>query len=320
MMKKSDFVLYRKRDFSDVINATFAFLTSEILPYLKAIVLFCGIPILLTSILAAWFSDDIMGQIFVQIFSGGENIEGMTANPGVLSLLYLTSFLAYFFLIGITYAYLSVYSINGRGGFTSKDIWNEFASQFWPLLAIFILTVFLVAGTGGIGAVVIMIITSLAGTGTLAGLLIFLGTIAFIVLPVIYVMISFSLASMVLFVEKKGIIASFGRSFKLVSGYWWLTFGIVFILLLIVTALSMLFSLPVMVAGFIKGYFAMSGEGGIDNHSVALIVTSVLSGIGQYLVYAILLIGIGVQYFSLREQKDNRDLLQKVSEMAAESN
>lgn len=320
MMEKSDFVLYRKRDFSDVINATFAFITSEILPYLKAITLFCGIPILLTSILAAWFSDDIMGQVFAQILAGGENIEGMSTNPGILSLLYFTSFLAYLFLIGITSAYMSLYSINGRGGFTSMDIWNEFASHFWPLLAIFILTAILVAGTGGIGVVIIMMITALAGTGTLAGLLIFLGSITFIILPVIYVMISFSLTPMVLFVEKRGIVSSFGRSFKLISGFWWLTFGIVFILLLIVTALSMLFSLPVMIAGFIKGYFAMSGEGSGDSHSVALIVTSVLSGLGQYLVYAILLIGVGVQYFSLREQKDNRDLFQKVSEMAAESN
>ncbi len=46
-----------------------------------------------------------------------------------------------------------------------------------------------------------------------------------------------------------------------------------------------------------------------------MIVVSLIGTLGQFIMYPIILIGIGVQYYNLREQKDNDSLLKKVAEM-----
>ena len=67
-----------------------------------------------------------------------------------------------------------------------------------------------------------------------------------------------------------------------------------------------------------QGFVTATGGDPIggENLTFAMILVSLISTLGQFVMYPIILIGIGVQYFNLREQKDNEGLLEKVAEMA----
>ncbi|GAO29209.1 hypothetical protein [Geofilum rubicundum] len=316
-MEKPTVLLKKSRDFSDVINATFAFISQEFKRYGKVMLYYGGIPILLSAIAGAFFSGTEMSRIFNQVGSMENSLEIFGVSYFLkIALVYILSWLVFVFISGLTAAYMHLYTEKGRNGFEVNEVWQVFTSSIGKLMGFYLLTFlgFLVLG-GGISFVIASF--SLVGSGdVVAAVTIFLAIVIFLVL-VIYVSVPLSLGYVIIYSEKRSFGTLFSRMFQLVKGSWWQSFGVIFVLFLIYSLLSSLFSIPIFISSMMQGLVSAT-EGDViggDRFTFTMIVVSLIGTLGQFIMYPIILIGVGVQYYNLREQKDNDSLLQKVAEM-----
>ena len=317
-MEKPTVLLKKSRDFSDVINATFAFISQEFKIYGKVILYYAGIPILLTGIEGAFFSGTEKTRIFSAMAGDINSMDVLGASYFVkMALVYLLSIVVYVFISGLSAAYLHLYTEKGRNGFEINEVWQYFTTYVWRLVGFYLFFFFgvMILG-GGIGAILVSF--SLVGAGGVgAAVAIFLSMLIFFVL-LIYVSVPLSMAYMIIYTEDRSFGALFKRVFELVKDNWWQSFGVMFVLFLIYSIISSLFSIPVFISSIVQGFISASGGDtiGSDNLTFTMIVVSLIGTLGQFLMYPIILVGIGVQYYNLREQKDNEGLLDKVAEMA----
>ena len=280
-MNKPLVELNKKRDFSDVINATFAFIIQEIKRYGKTILYYGGIPILLAGIAGAVFSGAELSNVFSQMSSGEISAHSLGASYQfkVLAVNLLIT-VVYLCLSGLTAAYMVLYSDPSREGFGIADVWLQFKAKFVKQLSFYLL-VFLV-----VAAIAMVFSFIFIGLGIGAG---YGGSRLLVALMVI----------------------------DLIKGSWWQSFAIILVIYLIYSIISSLFSIPVMVSSMVKGFVAASG-GGFDagNLSFTMVLTSLISTLGSLLIYPILIVGVGIQYYNLKEKTDNVGLIERIAQMS----
>lgn len=132
-----------------------------------------------------------------------------------------------------------------------------------------------------------------------------LGTAAgfvLLVLPGIWFVMSMSLVAPVLAIEGTGPLAAMRRSFRLVRGNWWETFGFVLLVGLIGTTASQLVQVLAVPALF------FGGGGGIA-FGLSIVLTVAVQG----LIIAAIAVGITVWYLNLRARADGPFILESVS-------
>lgn len=280
-MKKPEIELKKERDFSDVFNASFAFITQEIKRLFRVVVLYAGVPIILAAIMSAFYTQDSLSSVFFIIDGSAPEEPDM----GLMGLTVLFGLLAQLFIAGLVPAYLGEYEEKGKSGFTADDVWKRFVRH--------------------LGAVI--------GYSLLSFLIIIVGFLLFVI-PGIYLSVPLSFILYVKIIEDRNFSSTFSRSFQLVSSNWWVSFGIILLAYLILAVIGGLFSFPAMIVAGIEGFMVGSGQQeASQSNSLALIITSIIGGLGQYILYPVLYIIIAFQYYNLREQKDRDTLLDKVS-------
>jgi hypothetical protein len=210
----------------------------------------------------------------------------------------------------MTYATINCYIILYVEKQTNKilvsEVWERVRGVFWMYLGTMFLFVVLV-----VGLYIVMLIP--VGLLALAGWpLMLLGSIA-MGSAVIYFLFAVSLTFFIRTYEKKGFFESICRSMKLVSGKWWSTFGLIFLLSLISTICSWLINVPYYIFAATVGMHS-DGEPATPSQSIGI-----LSGIYiavSYLIYIMLQaipnIGIAFQYFNLVELKESRGLMDQI--------
>jgi hypothetical protein len=140
---------------------------------------------------------------------------------------------------------------------------------------------------------------AVAGIGILTGLVV-LGCIAIVTIPVVvWVVIRWAVSLPALFAEGVGPVKALGRSWFLIKGSWWRTFGILLLVSIMVSLIqSALGALFVGIAALIPGL-------GDDLRS-GLVAT--VSTLVSALVGAIAPIAITLLYLDLRVRKEGLDL------------
>ena len=291
-MEKPTVILEKERDFTDLLNATFAFIAQEFKMLFKVIGFYAGIFIIASAIMQSYYTENAFSgiistfrNVFEGVVDGGDEVH-FQPNIPMMFLMYIISLLSNFLICGLTFAYLAVYRDKGRNNFEMKDVWNAFLAKL-PL------------------ALGLSIVTSL---------MIIIGMM-FCFIPGIYLCVPLSFVLIILYAENKDFGESIGRSFKLVSQNWWATFGFLIIVVLIVYMLASIFSVPALVYGIIQGVTIASRETVGDISTIPFVITTVISGLGSGLVTPILYIAVGFQYFNLKEKKDKTSLFQKISEI-----
>lgn len=139
----------------------------------------------------------------------------------------------------------------------------------------------------------------------------------FLVIPGIYLAVAFSLFFVVKVVENTGFSDTASRCLRLTRGKWWSTFGLVFVMLL------MLGLVLTVVGGFVGGIVGGIAGGlglykpGMASSGIELftVIVSSLSGLFNLLIYPPLLIALGFQYFNLVERRDGVGLRNLVSQL-----
>jgi hypothetical protein len=145
-----------------------------------------------------------------------------------------------------------------------------------------------------------------------SGILIFiLLAIAFVfcIIPSIYLGTVFYLIVPIIVIENASFGFAFNKSFRLISDNWWLTFGVIFIIHLIIWVLSVSINLPLTVITSGTEFFT------IKNFPLpAILFVSIVRAMLE-LVYILPAIAISLCYFNLVEEKDSTGLLMRIENL-----
>ena len=133
--------------------------------------------------------------------------------------------------------------------------------------------------------------------------------------PGIYLSVALSLFFIVRVVEGTGFFATIGRCLSLTKGKWWSTFGLIFIMIVLLYLLILGFSMVVgaLQAG-LHGALGTSSQPGQVN-GIFVVVMTLFFTVVTFLLYPPILIALAFQYFNLVERKEGVGLHHLVSQL-----
>ncbi|WP_316826717.1 hypothetical protein [Pedobacter miscanthi] len=270
----------RKRDFGQVINDTFTFMRQNFKPLIKVYFTFCGL-FVVASMLAMLLQQYKMVNMF--------NATGIEGNPnkfGLSSIYNLEYFLSILFSLA-SYAsmsvavlsYIAVYVKKGNEIPGTDEVWGYFKYYFFRVFGSSLL-------------LILMLIISFF----------------FCVVPFFWLFPYVAMMFPIMVIENGSLGYSFTRSFAVIKDNFWVTFGTIIVVWIIVYACMSMVVLPTTLFSMI-GMFTHK----TPHMSLTLtMITTVLQSICQ--VFTIIpIITITLAYFSLVEQKENPGLLERIS-------
>lgn len=311
-MKKDTILLEQERDFGDKINASFTFVSQNfktiflsVLYFAGPLSLICGIAngiaqsnnLAFTSSGAAQPSGTSAGEIFANSF--GDSFAHFLTLNYLIAVIFLI--LASITVAITIYALMIEYKENPES-LNVERVWIRVQTVFLPVLGsylvtILILIVILIAFAAVIGALV----SGVSGVfaGFLSGVI---GIIGFIIM--FYFFVIYSLSPAIVAYEGVGAWEALGRAKFLIKDKWWSTFGLIMIIGIINSFVAMIFGAPAMIVTFMK---VLKIGGGISGN-IPLIVTTMISTVGQTVVSSLTYVAISFQYFNLVEKREGNGL------------
>lgn len=275
--------LRQQRDFSAVISTGFQFIRQNWKTLYRPLVFIC-LPIYLVAAL-------LFGTFFRTIMGGaiglGSSPDAMISGIGSMFFGYALMGISMLLLYTMVYEYMRFYMLNKGLAPTMGELWKQSVKQLPSYFVIGLLAA-IISGFGVI--------------------LLFVGAI--------WLAVVFTMAFPLRAFERAEIGDCIGRSFKLIKGRWWMTFGLVLVLAMLISFISYVIYLPMLL---LTGFGAMSGmdDPGEAGSRMGWIMTlfMVLMGVMNVLLQPFLQVPIGLHALSLIEEKEGRGLMQRVDEM-----
>lgn len=275
-MQKPRINLQEVRNFSDSFTATFVFVKQEFKSLITA------------------FAVIMLPLIFADLFVKGYTMRSLITDPlgssktgsDILSLVvnYFSTLVLVFWLGVFVISFLRVYTdkfkVYSEERITVKEVWRVMSKHL---------------GKAFIVGVVYLLAVSV-------------GTVMLII-PGIYVSVILIFSIYYLILRDNTITGSLGDSADLVKGQWWSLFGFIFILNLIISLLSYVFTIPYLVIT-LKSVFTREPMGIYESTFGML-----LANLGQYFLYIFTFVGIGVRFFSSLERQEHTLLLNKIEHL-----
>lgn len=275
-MQKPRINLQEVRNFSDSFTATFVFVKQEFKSLITA------------------FAVIMLPLIFADLFVKGYTMRSLITNPlgssktgsDILSLVvnYFSTLVLVFWLGVFVISFLRVYTdkfkVYSEERITVKEVWRVMSKHL---------------GKAFVVGVVYLLAVSV-------------GTVMLII-PGIYVSVILIFSIYYLILRDNTITGSLGDSADLVKGQWWSLFGFIFILNLIISMLSYVFTIPYLVIT-LKSVFTREPMGIYESTFGML-----LANLGQYFLYIFTFVGIGVRFFSSLERQEHTLLLNKIEHL-----
>lgn len=296
-MNRETVNFFKARDISEILNATFAFLRLEF-KYLWKVTLYLFSPFVI-----------LMAAIS---FTFQESFSSITVN-GVtptfyfnLILLYLILFLLYVFVTSMMNNYLLLY-INDDDRRTSPINMLKITLKDFGLTAkiTFLYGLLLLGITFGV--VIIATAFSLINFA-LAPIVVFL-----VMFPIFYVFVSLSFIFIIAIHERVSFSTALTRSYNLIKNYWWFTFGVYFLIYLLVFVLQLVFLLPEYIVTFTIRFNSENATLLTENSFVDGLV-AIYSSL-SYFFYGIPFITTGIHYYSQKEKKEAVGLAKKIESL-----
>lgn len=270
----------KRRDFGQVINDTFTFMRQNFKPLIKTYFTFCGLFVL------ASMAAMLMQQYKVANIINASDNSGISDSYGFKSLYNVEYFLSILFSLAgyasttvAVLSYIAIYIQKGNKTPTIDEVWSYFKYYF-----------FRVFGNS-------LLLLLMLGVSFLCCLV-----PGFWLFPFVAMMFP------IMVIENGSLGYSFNRSFKIIKDNFWVTFGTLIVVWIIVYACMSMVVLPTSLLSMI-GLF--SHKGPHMNVTLAMI-TTVLQSLCQ--VFTIIpIITITLVYFSLVEQKESTGLMERIS-------
>jgi hypothetical protein len=283
-MERPPFELRKIRDLGDVINDTFLFAKQNLKPLLKAYVVICGF------FIVASLASNLVNQANIlsnmedgYIYSRGD-IFANFLNPLYFVAMLLT-LLTHIFVQLVAISYIAAYASKGGQAATVAEVWGFVKYYFFRVL----------------------------GSSIVVGFLVGIAFL-FCLIPGFYLWPMLSLVIPIMVVENGGLNYAMTRSFRLVKDNYWMTLGVLFVMLIIVVACSMVLELPISI--FTIGSLFATG------HKLSFTGTmlTVIAGHICIVFYMLIYIAITLNYYSLVEKKEGTGLMERIDSLGQKDN
>ncbi|MBC8083034.1 MAG: hypothetical protein H7Z21_07460 [Hymenobacter sp.] len=268
----------QERDFGAKVGATFEFLAAHWRPLGKCVLYFVVPPALLMGVAMGLAQTQVLGLPGKSPVTQAEQLArlGNLSSLGATYWLGLLAMLISYVLLGATvYGYVRVQLALPLGqDVTPRLVWEQ-VRRLAPrlLLSTFVVSVLCVLGC------------------------------ALLLVPGIYLGVALSMVWVIQVFESQGLSTTLSRNLTLVRGKWWSTLGLTFVMSLVIGMLGLVLQLPQYVAMFGKVlHWSWLGS------DVLLLVSNILSSVGQMVLYTPLLVALMFQYFNLVERKEGLGL------------
>jgi hypothetical protein len=191
-----------------------------------------------------------------------------------------------------------------------SDVWRLVRQRFLGTVLALIglgvgMMVVSMAATMVGGVLSALLISGGGGNGVMMG---FVGVIMVFLIfgATTYISITLSLFLIIWVRERLGFFATIGRSFRLIWGKWWSTFGLLIVMLII----CMVILIAVMLlTSLISSPFALATNSPMSGAArVGFVVANLLSSLSSLIIYPLLLMALAFQYFNLVERKEGESL------------
>jgi MFS family permease len=275
--------LFRQRDFGNKINATFQYVTQNFRSLGMALLYIVGPVALLTGI-----ASGIMQSNMFRLMSETANTD--TQDP-MAAFQMMSQFFSPSFWIAIlfgilsnvaviltTYAHMKVYERTKGGPISVTDVWTEVQPMIGRALVITLLNSIII----GVGFM-------------------------FFFIPGIYLAVVLSLSLAVTAFEGMEFGPAWSRCFQLIRDKWWSTFGLIFVVGLIVGLVGLIFAIPTAIIAFFTGAKMVP-----DVPVVWLMAGNVINIVGRTLLNVIIYTAIGFQYTNLVERQEGRGMISAI--------
>ncbi|MDT0647338.1 hypothetical protein RM545_11615 [Zunongwangia sp. F260] len=146
----------------------------------------------------------------------------------------------------------------------------------------------------------------LLGITLISWVLIVAGTLLFII-PGVYLTVPLTLSAAILVFRRGNIMDSISDSFQLVKDNWWMTFFSLFVIGMLIYLISFIFQIPLLIYTIIKTFTVMQEGSAADLSGMfdwVYITLSIIASLIQYMLYAIMPLGISLIYFHLNEKQN----------------
>ncbi|GAB1309373.1 hypothetical protein KH5_20560 [Urechidicola sp. KH5] len=292
----SNFIQFKKeRDLGAIISDCFNFIRLNWKGYFGTIFRIAG-PSLIVLIVALGFYMYSLGG-FVELGISGNFQDVSDGNFIGIALSLAVAFISGIVFYVLTQLssmyYIRMYIANkGEGIIDSKEVYKLVIDKFWSFL----------------------------GFGITMIILVMLGTMLCI-LPGIYLGVVLSLGIPIMVFENKGIGDTLSHCFRLIKEHWWETFGIMFVVGLLVGIIGQAFSVPNLIY-----YFFKIGTSAMDNDPTAILdifsdpiylALLAFGYIGQFFLSTITYLSNVFIYFDLNEQKNMTGTLESIDSLGA---
>ena len=275
--------LEKDRDFGELFNDTFLFIKYNFKNLLMGMIYFVIPFALLQGIALGLYQFQALSSLSLgqtaSLFSVDQAI-------GTLSITYLFMMITYSFSIAFVLQYIKLYK-STEGTIELK--------QVWKLMLGIVPKIFL-------SIIVIVLLSGIA--------------LIFLIVPAIYLIICFSLVLPIVIFQGDTLGEALSSCFALIKNNWWRTFGFLIILGLIAGALQFVFQLPATIYQVIATFHKLQNEPTSANQSLSILF-SIIQSIGAAIMQIVPIVGLGILYFSLVEQKQNPALLKELESVGA---
>jgi len=266
-----------ERDFGQIVNATFAFISQEFKHIIKPIIFFAG-PFLLLGILIYGLGQYGLMQSS-QTTKYGNEFSGMMPQMAYFFVGGLFLFIGLVMLVTSVNSYIKMYNEKGKDAFTLDDVWKETKSKFLKIaISHFLLSIAFV-------------------------IIAFIGLI-FLEIPLIYVIVLSVFVFPSQSFENKSFMEAIRRSIFLIKDRWFMTFALLIISTLVVSFISYALVIPGSIIAAITQSYTTSGDISPSLLNLIIIIFSSIITLFYYFLFAIIHILINFQYFNMVEQKE----------------
>ncbi|MCH7397497.1 hypothetical protein MM236_05835 [Belliella sp. DSM 107340] len=273
--------LRKRRELGTILSDTFAFSRTNAKQLYSVLVKTCGIPFLVVILASAYYQYVLM------------NPEPMTVAVEIglaLFAMALSGGIFYAISAATVYSFIHEYEVN-KGLVNDASVIDNAKGKFGGLILLVIVSYFMLV----------------------------FGFI-FFVIPGIYFLVPLGIVFPLMILRNTSVGSSISQSFELIKGYWWVTFGSILVVAIIIGVISFAFSMPALIYLMIKTAIVASQTSvnalGTPNDFIFLILAT-LGNAASYILSVIILIALAIIYYDLDEEKNNTGIRQKIEELGS---
>ncbi len=308
-MENRIFEVRQVRSFDQILSATFTFLRIVFKPFFKSLIVIAGPVLLVTGVIYGLAYSSLINMMGHMPQFDANDINSILLLYVQFGIVFILAMIAALLAWTASNSFIILYTDSRGIAPTLGEVWRRTRQSLLRVIGTG-LALWLMSAT----AFGILIVIGVLMSGDRPSIL-FILLIAFVIIPFsIYASVSLSPIFFMRMQEPIGLFEAIGRCFKLIRGYWWQTFGILFLMYIITIAISYGMAIPQFILIGIRAAVADESAGPLI--SILLVVFTALTFIAsQFISSSLFNVAVALQYYNLVERKEAVGLRGRVQDL-----